>query len=99
MFFSRHQLQEALLALDLAGTTQKCSVPRRTDKQERWNAAGEFELGDFPPDEKDHRGRSTVAPPLPDPHGRAFLTVDPVTLSIQCAACAARDTNKKKGRA
>jgi hypothetical protein len=94
MFFSRHQLQEALLALDLAGTTQKCSTPRRTDKQERWNAVGEFEVGDFPPEVKDHRGRPTTAPPRPDPHGRAFLVVDPETLSIQCAACAAKDGAK-----
>lgn len=89
MFFSRHQLNQALVALDEAQRTSPCQAPRRTDMQERWDHAGRLEVVDNPKPEFDHRERRTNADPLPDPHGRAFLTVDPDTLEVQCAACAA----------
>lgn len=97
MYLSRHQLHEALLALDHAQRVSACPEPRRTDKQERWSHLGEFEVGDNPPAEhikKNGKKVRTNAPPLPDPHGRAFLTIDPETFMVECAACAAKQGGK-----
>lgn len=89
MFFSRHQLHEALLILD-RGRLKPCPVPRRTDWREQWNIDGKFELASFPPEEFIMKGKKklrTNGDPLPTPHGTAFFEVDPTTGEIRCAAC------------
>lgn len=88
MFLSRHQLQEALLGLDLAQKASRCSHLRDTDMKEQWNDAGEFEVVPNPDPTYDPRGRRTNAEPLATPHGGAFYTIDPETLEVKCAACA-----------
>lgn len=90
-FLSRHQLASALRALDAAQAdpAKRCAEPRDTARRERWSSAGTFERVAYDPEE----GAIGGADPAdrakgPDPHGAAFLTINPDTGEVRCEACA-----------